>query len=166
MFDISSIANGKQEEFYQSLHDFVQGIMYDEEDLIANLANVASLLYNTMENVNWAGFYLLKKEELVLGPFHGKPACIRIKVGEGVCGKAVSTGQTQRVDNVHLFEGHIPCDGDTNSEIVIPIYKKNEVVAVLDIDSPILHRFNEVDQRELEKITRYLSDGCNWEVTR
>ena len=164
MFDISSITNKDQSIFYQTLKEFVQGILYEERDLIANLANVASLLYNTMDDVNWAGFYLLKEDELVLGPFQGKPACIRIKVGDGVCGKAVATGQIQRVDNVHSFEGHIACDGDTNSEIVIPIYNNKKVVAVLDIDSPILNRFNEMDHEELKKITHYLSEGCNWEV--
>ncbi|WZL80284.1 GAF domain-containing protein [Vallitaleaceae bacterium 9-2] len=166
MFDISSIKNENQKSFYEALYNFVEGILHEEKDPIANLANVASLLYNTLDNVNWAGFYLLKEEELVLGPFQGKPACIRIKLGEGVCGKAVSEKSTQRVMNVHEFPGHIACDGDTNSEIVIPLYHEQRIIAVLDIDSLILNRFNATDQEELEKIARYVSDGCNWEVIK
>lgn len=120
------------------------------------MANISSLLYHTMEDVNWVGFYLLEEEELVLGPFHGKPACIRIKVGQGVCGTAVSTKQTQLIHNVHEFEGHIACDGDTNAEIVIPLYKDGKCFGVLDIDSPKKNRFNEVDKKGLEEIARIL----------
>lgn len=164
MFRIDHINSLKEEEFYQGIYEFAQGITEGERNLIANLANIASLLFNTMHSVNWAGFYLMERGELVLGPFHGKPACIRIPVGKGVCGTAVKTRQTQLVENVHEFPGHIACDGDTNSEIVIPIVINGEVYGVLDIDSPELKRFNVPDQKGLEKIVELLIQRCDWEV--
>lgn len=164
MFQIEHLHTLDKEEFYQGLYEFVLGLTHDERNLIANLANVASLLFNTMKEVNWAGFYLMKNGELVLGPFNGKPACIRIAVGKGVCGTAVLSKETQLVKDVHAFPGHIACDGDTNSELVIPIIVNKKVVGVLDLDSPVLERFNETDQKELEKMVEHLVQCCDWEV--
>jgi len=162
MFNIDYFKQLNKEDFYESLLFFAKGLMDGERDMIANLSNVSSLLYNTMENVNWSGFYLYKEEQLVLGPFQGKPACIRIQLGKGVCGTAVSHKETQLVKDVHDFPGHIACDGETNSEIVIPIIIKDKVVGVLDIDSPILNRFDDEDVRYLETLVEYIKEACEW----
>jgi GAF domain-containing protein len=164
MFNIDHFKTLNKDEFYESLLIFSQGLMEGERDLIANLANISSLLFHTMQDINWAGFYILRDKELVLGPFHGKPACIRIALGKGVCGTAVSKGVSQLVEDVHSFPGHIACDGDTNSEIVIPITNRGKVVAVLDIDSPMIKRFDVTDQLELEKLVSILEDACDWEA--
>lgn len=164
MFDIEPLRQLSDDDFYESLLLFAQGLTTDETDYIANLSNIASLLYHTMEDINWAGFYLLKKNELVLGPFQGKPACIRIKLDSGVCGKAAATGETVRVDDVHAFEGHIACDAASQSEIVIPICVEGQVVGVLDIDSPKLKRFSEADQTALEALVKHIEKACQWEV--
>jgi len=123
---------------------------------IANLANASALLYQTLDNLNWAGFYLMENGQLVLGPFQGKTACIEIPVGRGVCGTAVERGETILVKNVHEFPGHIACDSASNSEIVVPIRKNGEIIGVLDIDSPLLGRFTEDDQAGLEEFVRIL----------
>ena len=125
-----------------------------ETDAVANMANVSAVLFNYLENLNWAGFYILKNGQLVLGPFQGKPACVRIALGRGVCGTCAKTGQTQVVKNVHEFAGHIACDSASNSEIVIPVFKGKELWGVLDIDSPVLARFDETDKLYLEKIVK------------
>lgn len=122
-----------------------------ETDPVANMANMSAVLFNGLENLNWAGFYVLRGETLVLGPFQGKPACVRIPLGKGVCGTAAQTGQTQLVKNVHEFKGHIACDSASNSEIVVPIFKDGRVWGVLDIDSPVLARFDAADQTYLEQ---------------
>jgi len=122
----------------------------------ANLANAAALLYDTLPDLNWAGFYLLEGSTLVLGPFQGKPACIEIPVGKGVCGTAVQRAETQLVPDVHAFPGHIACDSASNSELVIPIRKDGLVVGVLDLDSPLFGRFTEDDRAELEAFVRVL----------
>ena len=123
---------------------------------IANLANAAALLYHTLDGLNWAGFYLLEGDALVLGPFQGRPACIEIPVGRGVCGAAVAEGRTQLVPDVHQFPGHIACDSASNSEIVVPIRVGGEIVGVLDLDSPHIGRFTEEDQAGLEGFVRIL----------
>lgn len=123
---------------------------------IANLANASALLYQTMDGLNWAGFYLMENGMLVLGPFQGKTACIEIPVGRGVCGTAVERGETVLVKNVHEFPGHIACDSASNSEIVVPVRKNGEIVGVLDIDSPLLGRFTEEDRAGLEEFVRIL----------
>lgn len=156
MFHIDTVRKDTKAHMYEDLKDFAQGLFFEEKDLIANMANLSSLLYNIMEDVNWVGFYIYKEEQLVLGPFHGKPACIRIAMGKGVCGSAASSRETQLVKNVHAFPGHIACDGDTNSEIVVPLIQQGNLVGVLDIDSPILERFDEEDQQYLEEIARLL----------
>ena len=129
-----------------------EGIPYET----ANLANASALLWQEMENINWVGFYKMTDGALVLGPFQGKPACIRIPVGKGVCGTAVAEDRTQLVYNVHDFPGHIACDGASNSEIVLPIHVNGEIWGVLDIDSPEIGRFTEYDKAGLEKIVEVL----------
>ena len=123
---------------------------------ISNLANASALLWQELDRLNWAGFYLMEKGMLVLGPFQGKPACIEIPVGKGVCGTAVAEQKTQLVPDVHQFPGHIACDSASNSEIVIPIYKNGEIFGVLDLDSPCFHRFTEEDRVGLEAFVRVL----------
>lgn len=123
---------------------------------IANLANASALLFHTMDRLNWAGFYLVEGDALILGPFQGKPACIRIPKGRGVCGTAWEKNETVRVENVHEFAGHIACDGASNSEIVVPIRKDGKVYGVLDLDSPEFNRFSKEDQEGLEEFVRIL----------
>ena len=130
------------------LKALTEGIPYK----IANLANASALLWEHLDCVNWAGFYMMEDGALVLGPFQGKTACIRIPVGKGVCGTAVAENATQRVEDVHLFPGHIACDCASNSEIVLPIHKYGKIVGVLDIDSPVLNRFDEEDKEGLQKL--------------
>lgn len=149
----------QKEENYKMLYDSMKALIEDERDWIANLANVSALLFNHLEKVNWAGFYLVKEGELVLGPFQGKPACIRIEVGSGVCGSAVKDKKTYLVDDVHQFEGHIACDAASNSEIVIPLFYEDKVVGVLDIDSPVKGNFDLVDKKYLEKMVRHLMEA-------
>lgn len=136
-------------EHYQRLTKQVIALIESEPDLIANLSNISSLLNMELEGLNWVGFYLMKDGELVLGPFQGKPACVRIPVGRGVCGTAVSTNSVQRIYDVHQFEGHIACDAESNSELVIPFSIGGEVAGVLDIDSPHVGRFSEIDEQGL-----------------
>lgn len=149
----------QKEENYKMLYDSMKALIEDERDWIANLANVSALLFNHLEKVNWAGFYLVKEGELILGPFQGKPACIRIEVGSGVCGSAVKDKKTYLVDDVHQFEGHIACDAASNSEIVIPLFYEDKVVGVLDIDSPVKGNFDLVDKKYLEKMVRHLMEA-------
>ena len=139
---------------YSLLAQQAKALIEHESDLIANMANLSALLFNQLDNLNWAGFYILRQDELVLGPFQGQVACVRIPVGKGVCGAAVATGKVQLVADVHQFAGHIACDSASNSEIVIPIRHADEVIAVLDIDSPLLNRFDEEDQAGLEQIVK------------
>ena len=140
----------------------LKSLIENERNVIANLANASALLHLSLEEINWAGFYLAEGEELILGPFQGKPACIRIPFGQGVCGTAAQTDTVQRIDNVHLFAGHIACDGASNAESVIPLHKNGKVVGVLDIDSPVFHRFSETDQQILEQFCRILEKGCEF----
>ncbi len=143
-------------KFYQRVTQQAIALVESESDLIANLANISSLLNMELDQINWVGFYLLKESELVLGPFHGNPACTRIPVGAGVCGTAVKNETTIRVDDVHQFEGHIACDSQSNSEIVVPFYIGGKVAGVLDIDSPKNERFDAEDQIGLENLIKEL----------
>ncbi len=143
-------------EFYRELNAQASAIIADETDLIANMANVSALLFDALDYVNWAGFYRLIDNELVLGPFQGKVACIRIPVGKGVCGTAVAEDATQLVADVHQFSGHIACDAASNSEIVIPVRHAGKVIAVLDIDSVNFDRFDQDDQAGLEQLVSNL----------
>jgi len=131
---------------YRDLASALRGLVEGEPDPIANMANAAALIWETLPGLNWAGFYRNVGGELVLGPFQGRPACIRIKFGEGVCGTAASTLEVQRIDNVHAFPGHIACDSASNSELVVPIVKNGELIAVLDLDSPEHARFDAEDE--------------------
>lgn len=129
-----------------------QALLSDEQDRIANAANLSALIFNHLEQVNWAGFYFLQHDELVLGPFQGQPACVRIPFGRGVCGTAAAMRRTQRVADVHAFEGHIACDAASRSEIVVPLILNGQVIGVLDIDSPVTDRFSMDDQCLIEQL--------------
>lgn len=161
-FTVTPIDTNDKREFYNMLYTQAKALMEGEEDVIANLANISALLYEQLDNINWAGFYLMKQGELVLGPFQGKVACIRIPVGKGVCGTAVLKNETILVPDVHKFPGHIACDAASRSEIVIPIRYNNQIVGVLDIDSPINVRFDTEDQQGLEKIVEEIQNKCRW----
>src|SRR6188768_3295383 len=139
---------------YGELTRDLTALLTGERDLIANAANTAALLYDALPGLNWAGFYLYKSGELVLGPFQGKPACVRIAIGKGVCGTAAARRETLLVEDVHAFPGHIACDSASNSELVIPLLKGDEFLGVLDLDSPDLARFTAVDARGLEQLAR------------
>jgi L-methionine (R)-S-oxide reductase len=139
-------------ELYHDLIEAADALTAGEPDAVANMANIAALIWQFLPDLNWAGFYRMIKGELVLGPFQGRTACIRIVVGRGVCGTAVAEARTQRVEDVHAFPGHIACDAASASEIVVPIFKGGAVVAVLDLDSPLPSRFNQVDQDGLERL--------------
>ena len=143
---------------YSLLSEQIRSLSEDEPNFIPVFSNASALLYENMENLNWAGFYIMNKGSLMLGPFQGKVACIRIEVGRGVCGTAVKEDKTQLVRDVHEFPGHIACDSASNSEIVVPIHRDGEVVAVLDIDSPSLSRFSEEDRAGLEEFVRVLEE--------
>ena len=139
-------------ELERRLTALIRGVPH----FIANLSNASALLFDTLEDISWAGFYHMEQGRLVLGPFQGKPACIEIPLNKGVCGAAASSGETVLVENVHEFPGHIACDSASNSEIVIPIRKKGAVVGVLDIDSPTVGRFTETDKEGLERFVKAL----------
>lgn len=163
-----SVNSGK-EEILQSVFDSYEALSYDTRNWVANLANSSSLLwhaYHSMKvNVNWSGFYVLSKpktDELILGPFQGKVACQTIKFGKGVCGNAASSAKTQLVENVNEYPGHIACDGETQSEIVVPIVNNGQVVGVLDIDCLTLEGFDEVDVKYLEQLAALISKTCDW----
>ncbi|WP_155838072.1 GAF domain-containing protein [Butyrivibrio sp. FCS014] len=149
---------------YKLLAAQIKALAADEPNYIPVMSNASALLYDNMEDLNWAGFYLMNKGSLMLGPFQGKVACIRIEVGKGVCGTAVAEDKTQLVKNVHEFPGHIACDSASNSEIVVPIHRGSEVVAVLDIDSPSLNRFDEADKEGLELFVRTLEEAMDLET--
>ncbi len=145
-----------KEQQYSQLINQAKSLVSGERDLIANMANISALLFNHLEHVNWAGFYLYKEDQLVLGPFQGQPACIRIPMGKGVCGTSASTRTVQRIADVHQFAGHIACDAASNSEIVIPLVLDDTLVGVLDIDSPTFERFTQEDEDGLVEIASIL----------
>ena len=141
---------------YDLLSAQTEALIEGGRHIVANLANVSALIFQEMEGINWAGFYLMENGRLVLGPFQGKPACIEIPVGRGVCGTAVAEDRVQRVDDVHLFPGHIACDSASRSELVIPLHSCGRVVGVLDIDSPDIDRFSEEDEAGLLRLCKVL----------
>jgi L-methionine (R)-S-oxide reductase len=151
-FQLEKLPNTSKAETYSHLVAQLRSLLKDEPDFIANAANFSSLLYHSLPDVNWVGFYLLKDNELVLGPFQGQPACVRIAMGKGVCGTAAELQQTVVVENVHEFPGHIACDSASNSEIVVPLIKDGKLIGVLDLDSPSLSRFNDEDARGLNEL--------------
>ena len=153
MFAATAIDTGSKPAFYKDLATQLQALLEGEGDSIANAANTAALIYQMVPDLNWAGFYFLQsEEELVLGPFQGKPACVRIGMGKGVCGTAASRRETVVVEDVHAFPGHIACDSASNSEIVIPLVRGSELLGVLDLDSPKHARFGAADARGLEAL--------------
>ena len=152
MFEAHAIVASDPEEFYQELVRQLSGLLAGERDAIANAANTASLIFNTLPDLNWAGFYFLRGGELVLGPFQGKPACVRIPVGRGVCGAAVARCETLRVEDVNAFPDHIACDSASRSELVVPLIRDGQVLGVLDLDSPRPGRFTAADQDGMERI--------------
>ena len=147
------------EKNYELVIKQLKALLDGEDDLIANLSNASALLNQFLSDINWVGFYLTKdKNQLVLGPFQGLPACVRIPFGRGVCGTAAANNETLRIADVHQFPGHIACDAASNSEIVIPLVKNDEVIGVLDIDSPLKERFNETDEKYLKLFVDALSE--------
>jgi L-methionine (R)-S-oxide reductase len=152
MFELKTIAPGSKPELYAELATQARGLLHDEHDLIANAANLSALLYHALPDVNWVGFYFLKDGELLVGPFQGKPACVHIAIGKGVCGTAAVKREAIVVPDVNKFPGHIFCDGDTNSEIVVPLIRAGQLLGVLDIDSPLLARFDADDRAGLETL--------------
>ncbi|WP_339172937.1 GAF domain-containing protein [Anoxybacillus sp. FSL W8-1294] len=151
---------GTREENYTLVIEQLKALISDEKNVVANLANASALLNYFLHDINWVGFYIAEGNELVLGPFQGLPACVRIPFGKGVCGTAAAEKRTVRVADVHTFPGHIACDAASQSEIVVPMIKDGHVIGVLDIDSPIKNRFDEIDeqylQRFVETLVRYL----------
>jgi L-methionine (R)-S-oxide reductase len=152
MFAAAALPRDSKPELYRELLSQARALLHGERDAIANAANLAALLYHSLPDLNWAGFYLMKDGELVLGPFQGKPACVRIPLGRGVCGTAAQSRRTQVVPDVHQFPGHIACDSASNSEVVVPIVHAGRVVGVLDLDSPIKARFDHEDALGLEAV--------------
>ncbi|GGO97273.1 GAF domain-containing protein [Stakelama pacifica] len=151
------VADGTKAELYRDLTSALDALTADEPDAIANMANVAALIWQYLPDLNWAGFYRMVGGELVLGPFQGKPACIRIAVGSGVCGTAAETRETQLVEDVHAFPGHIACDAESRSELVVPIVSQGELIGVLDLDSPKAARFDAGDAAGCEALMRILA---------
>lgn len=149
--------------FYNYLNLKLTGLICEEKDWLANLSNASALLWLLIDDINWAGFYLYKNNELVLGTFQGKPACTHIEIGKGVCGTAANELKTQVVKDVHEFPGHIACDSASKSEIVVPIISDGKLRGVLDIDSPIINRFDDEDAMYLEKFVNILNKYMNWE---
>jgi GAF domain-containing protein len=153
---VAPALTGHKPEQYAQLAQQLALLFGDERDFTANMANMAALIFHQLPDLNWAGFYLMKGGELVLGPFQGKPACIRIPLGRGVCGTAAARRETQLVPDVHAFPGHIACDADSRSEIVVPLIADGMLVGVLDLDSPKPGRFDEADRAGLEAAARQL----------
>ncbi len=139
---------------YSRLQAQARALLSGQHHLIANAANLSALIFQEIPALNWAGFYFLEGEELIVGPFQGKPACVSIPVGRGVCGAAAATGLNQRVEDVHEFDGHIACDVESNSELVIPLFSQGKVFGVLDLDSPVRGRFDVADERGIEGLAR------------
>ena len=149
---------------YTLLCEQMKSLLEGEGHWLPSLANASALLYETLPELNWAGFYLMEGGSLLLGPFQGKSACIRIPLGRGVCGTAAAEDRTQLVPDVHAFPGHIACDCASNSEIVVPLHRDGRVIGVLDIDSPVYDRFSEADRAGLEAFARVLEEGIAWKT--
>jgi len=157
MFNLPTVSSVDKSAFYRDLTQAALALTEGESDTIANMANVAALLWQALPDINWAGFYRLIGDELVLGPFQGKPACIRIALGKGVCGTAAAMRTVQRVEDVHTFPGHIACDPASASEIVLPVMVNDRVIGVLDIDSPLAGRFDADDEAGLRLLVAQLA---------
>jgi GAF domain-containing protein len=162
MFKLEGIEKMNKEQKLSYMLILLEGQLSSEKDILANLSNATAIIKTVMNGLNWAGFYFMKNDELVLGPFQGLPACNRIKLNSGVCGAAATSKETQIVPNVHKFPGHIACDSASNSELVIPIIKDDIVYGVLDLDSPEFNRFTELEAKYLEKFVEKLNKYIDW----
>jgi L-methionine (R)-S-oxide reductase len=163
MFELKTdAAAGAGQVPYEEIARQLEGLISGERDPVANTANAASLIWHLVPELNWAGFYLMRGEELVLGPFQGKPACVRIPLGRGVCGTAAARRESVLVEDVHEFPGHIACDAASRSELVVPIVAAGRVIGVLDLDSPRPGRFGEEDRRGCEALARILAEGTDF----
>lgn len=158
MFDFRPAPDCPKPEAYRQLREAADALTAGEPDGVANMANVAALLWDFLPDLNWAGFYRMIDAELVLGPFMGRPACIRIPLGKGVCGVAAKDAASQLVEDVHAFPGHIACDSDTNSELVVPVVRNGAVIAVIDLDSPLMARFDDEDLRGIEELANVMAE--------
>ena len=161
-FTLTPVATDDKSELYRQLLQQLAGLLQGETDWVANAANASALLWHTLPQLNWVGFYFLRGGELVVGPFQGKPACVRIALGRGVCGTAASSGLTQVVPDVHAFPGHIACDTASRSEAVVPLMHAGRVVGVLDLDSPELGRFDAADAAGLEQVAALFCTATAW----
>ncbi len=162
VFDPQPTTAADKTELYLHLETQFRGLLDGERDPLANAANLAAMLYHALPDVNWAGFYRLRGDELVLGPFQGKPACVRLPLGKGVCATAAERKETVIVPDVHDFPGHIACDLASRSEIVVPVIHAGRLLGVLDLDSPVPDRFDAADQAGLEHLAAMLVEGCDW----
>lgn len=162
MFKLDIINNMNEEERLKYMLILSKGQISSEKDDLANISNITGIINACVDKLNWCGFYILREDELVLGPFQGLPACNRISIGKGVCGTAVETREIQLVPDVELFPGHIACDAASKSELVIPIIKDNRVFGVLDLDSPVKNRFSELEKKYFTKLVEILQDEINW----
>ncbi|MBB3608697.1 GAF domain-containing protein [Rhizobium sp. BK602] len=164
MFEQQTIAASSKPEFYRELSGQLQALLDGETDPIANAANTSALIFQMLPDLNWAGFYFLQSDdELVLGPFQGKPACVRIAVGRGVCGTAIEKEQSILVEDVHAFPGHIACDAASRSELVVPLFRDGYVFGVIDLDSPLPGRFDGDDQTGIEALSAIYTSACDWD---
>lgn len=163
MIKLEALSKLKNEDRYKYMLILLEGQLSSEKDPLANLCNAAAIIKVVIERINWAGFYIVRDNYLVLGPFQGLPACNRVEIGKGVCGTAVYERKLMRIEDVHLFPGHIACDFASNSEIVIPIINANNVYGVLDIDSPEKGRFGELEEKYLIKFIEKLNKYIDWE---
>jgi len=159
MFAATALKSADKTEQYRELAEQARGLLHGESDRVANAANFAALVYHALPDLNWAGFYFFDGKELVVGPFQGKPACVRIALGRGVCGTAAATRQTQVVRDVEEFPGHIPCDSASRSEIVVPLFDGERLIGVWDVDSPRLARFDAQDRAGMEQLAGIFVDS-------
>ena len=159
MFTTTALAGSKPEQYAQLLEQ-ARGLLHGERDRIANAANLSALVYHALPDLNWAGFYFYDGTELVVGPFQGLPACVRIPLDKGVCGAAARTRSTQRVEDVNAFPGHIACDSASRSELVVPLYRGDTLLGVFDLDSPLPSRFDVEDQKGLEAVAQAFLEAC------
>ena len=164
MFKLDPIKDMSQEERLKYMLILLQGQLSSEKNDLANLSNATGIIMACVDRLNWAGFYILRGDQLVLGPFQGLPACNRIEIGKGVCGTAISTREVQLVPDVHLFPGHIACDSASNSELVIPIIKDDKPYGVLDLDSPVKERFTKLEEEYFIKLVELLDQYIDWEM--
>ena len=163
-FKLTAPAAADKPGLYRELLAQLAGLLAGERDPWANAANASALLFSSLPDLNWAGFYFLRGGELLVGPFQGKPACVRIALGRGVCGSAAAARRTLVVPDVHAFGDHIACDAASNSEVVVPILYEGRLVGVLDLDSPSFARFDEQDAAGLEQVASMIAAGCDWRL--